>query len=225
MNRYQSSFLITSTIYAIVGFFAFFVFANALIIPDKAAEEITTISLSTVEVAQVQPEPTPPEPEPEPEPEPIIEKPTPIKKPEKPKKPKKEHIQEKPIEKVVENVVTPQPTQTAPVEEAPVKNVNPAQVHNLESAYLAKVKAKVEKNKVYPRVAKRLNQTGKVEVNFDVMKKGNVKNVKIVKKSKFDKLDEATLELLIKIATFEPIPDELNREVWNITIPVDYQIQ
>ncbi|RBQ29637.1 energy transducer TonB [Aliarcobacter vitoriensis] len=223
MNRYQSSFIITSITYAIVGFFAFFVFANAFVITDKATEEVTTISLATIEMAPPpEPEPTPPEPEPEPEP--VVEKPTPVKVPPKPKKPKKE---QKPIEKPVEKVVEAAPVQQeVPVADVPIKkNVNPAQTQNLENIYLAKVKAKVEKHKEYPRVAKRLNQTGKVEVNFDVFKKGHVKNVKIVKKSKFDKLDEATLELLIKIAMFEPIPDELDREVWNITIPVDYQIQ
>ncbi|WP_198305324.1 energy transducer TonB [Arcobacter vandammei] len=244
MSRYKSSFLITSTTYAIVGFLTFFVFANAFTIPEPQ-KDVTTISLAMVELTQAPPPmPTPPEPTP-PEPEPVVEKPTPVKVPDKPKKPKpkKEKPIEKPVEKVVEKVVeapivpvekfseNTAPIQpNIPIAEAPTKrNISSEQAKNLRDAYLARVKAKVEKHKVYPKAAKRLHQTGTVEVNFDVHKKGNVKNVRIAKHSKFEKLDEATMELLISIATFEPIPDELddelkNKEVWNITIPIVYQI-
>lgn len=90
--------------------------------------------------------------------------------------------------------------------------------------YLAKVKNKIEKNKVYPKVAKRLNQTGKVIVSFDILKDGKVTNIKIINKSKFEKLDEASIELLTNIGFFEAIPNELNKTVWNIQIPINYQI-
>ena len=81
-----------------------------------------------------------------------------------------------------------------------------------------------EKNKVYPKVAKRLNQTGKVIVSFDILKDGKVTNIKIINKSKFEKLDEASIELLTNIGFFEAIPNELNKTVWNIQIPINYQI-
>jgi len=200
MNRYQSSFLITSTIYAIVGFFAFFTFTNTFNIPNKTPQKVTTISLSTVEVAKSQPTP----------PKPIIEKkPTPIKKPKEPEK----------LHKVIEEEVV----ENNFIE--PIQSVSTAQMQNLENSYLSKVQEKVEKYKEYPRNAERLHQTGKVEVSFDILKSGHIQNVKIVKNSKFEKLDEATLKLLLKIAVFDPIPDDLDRTVWNITIPVAYDIQ
>ena len=104
------------------------------------------------------------------------------------------------------------------------ENSNNERNKNLESEYLAKVQAKIEKNKVYPKVAKRLNQTGKVIVSFDILKDGKVTNIKIINKSKFEKLDEASIELLTNIEFFEAIPNELNKTVWNIQIPINYQI-
>ena len=103
-------------------------------------------------------------------------------------------------------------------------NSNNERNKNLESEYLAKVKNKIEKNKVYPKVAKRLNQTGKVIVSFDILKDGKITNIKIIDKSKFEKLDEASIELLTNIEFFEAIPNELNKTVWNIQIPINYQI-
>ena len=103
-------------------------------------------------------------------------------------------------------------------------NSNNERNKNLESEYLAKVKNKIEKNKVYPKVAKRLNQTGKVIVSFDILKDGKITNIKIIHKSKFEKLDEASIELLTNIGFFEAIPNELNKTVWNIQIPINYQI-
>ena len=195
-----------------------------VVTPPKQEETITKISLSSVDVTVPEPVVEPIiEPEPEIIPEPIVERPTPIKKPPKPKK--KPHHQKppKPVEhqEVVENVPQVEPT-TEPTPKMP--KFSHAQVSNAKDRYLAKVHATVEKHKVYPRAAKRLNQTGKVHVNFDIMKNGKVKNVKIEKASKFEKLDEASVELLLAIAKFDEIPEELEKEIWNITIPIVYQI-
>lgn len=238
MSRYLNSFFLTLFLYSFMGATTYYILENVILTNDNKEDNITKISLSSVVLEQVpQVQPSPPEPEPEPEPivepepiiEPIIEKPVPIKKVEKPKpKPKPKPIQ-KPVEKVVETVqevYTPTVSNVKPVENmAPIKpTFSKAHIENLEAKYLAKVHATVEKNKVYPRAAKRLNQTGKVHVNFDILKNGKIQNVKIVQKSKFEKLDSASIELLLNIGHFEVIPDEINKSVWNITIPISYQI-
>lgn len=61
-------------------------------------------------------------------------------------------------------------------------------------------------------------------ISFDILKDGKVINVKIINKSKFEKLDEASIELITNIGFFEAIPNELNKTVWNIQIPINYQI-
>ncbi|WP_201523444.1 energy transducer TonB [Aliarcobacter butzleri] len=226
MNRYLNSFFITSGVYFIAAFFLFFVFADMLITPPAKEEIVTKISLNSVSIVEPQPvvEPTP---EPIVEPQPVIEKPKPVKN--KPEKPKKEH--KKPVEKIVQKeevtevvAAVPPPTKTPPKEEVSAPTINQNQIDTIETKYLAKVRATIEKNKIYPKAAKRLNQTGKVNVNFDILKSGEIKNVKVLGKSSFAKLDEASIELLIKISNFDEIPEELKKSVWNVTIPIDYSI-
>ena len=226
MNRYLNSFFITSGVYFIAAFFLFFVFADMLITPPAKEEIVTKISLNSVSIVEPQPvvEPTP---EPIVEPQPVIEKPKPVKN--KPEKPKKEH--KKPVEKIVQKeevaevvAAVPPPTKTEPKEEVSAPSINQNQIDTIETKYLAKVRATIEKNKIYPKAAKRLNQTGKVNVNFDILKNGEIRNVKVLGKSSFAKLDEASIELLIKISNFDEIPEELKKSVWNVTIPIDYSI-
>ncbi|MDN5081945.1 TonB family protein [Aliarcobacter butzleri] len=226
MNRYLNSFFITSGVYFIAAFFLFFVFADMLITPPAKEEIVTKISLNSVSIVEPQPvvEPTP---EPIVEPQPIIEKPKPVKN--KPEKPKKEH--KKPVEKIVQKeevaevvAAVPPPPKTEPKEEVSAPTINQNQIDTIETKYLAKVRATIEKNKIYPKAAKRLNQTGKVNVNFDILKNGEIRNVKVLGKSSFAKLDEASIELLIKISNFDEIPEELKKSVWNVTIPIDYSI-
>jgi periplasmic protein TonB len=237
MKRYLNSFFITSFLYSMVG--AIFLYAMSEIkIEPKKEEIITKISLNSVAVQKIEKKIVEPiiEQKPEPVIEKIVEKPAP-KVIEKPKKVEKVVKKEKPIEKIVEKPVekvaekteksieeNPVVTQTTPNTNPVIESISKAQIDSIEDAYLSKVKAKIEKNKVYPKIAKRLNQTGKVVVSFDILKDGKVINIRIIQNSKFEKLDEASIELLTKIGFFEAIPNELNKTVWNIQIPINYQI-
>jgi len=104
------------------------------------------------------------------------------------------------------------------------QEINPFKLKTLENEYLLKLKRLIEKNKTYPKRAKRLKQTGKVYLNFTIAKNGNINNIKIIKNSKYKRLNEAALKIIEEIKTFEPIPTELNKTNWNITVPIQYQI-
>ena len=242
MKRYLNSFFITSFIYLILAVMFINVISEISLETKKEEESITKISLNSVAIQKVEEVTKEIEKEIVTEPiiEKIVEKPAP-KVIEKPKKVEKKIVkQEKPIEKIVEKpapkvvekeneniekmAVAEQNEISTKQESIIQSNSNNERNKNLESEYLAKVQAKIEKNKVYPKVAKRLNQTGKVIVSFDILKDGKVTNIKIINKSKFEKLDEASIELLTNIGFFEAIPNELNKTVWNIQIPINYQI-
>ena len=246
MKRYLNSFFITSFIYLILAIMFINVISEISLETKKEEESITKISLNSVAIQKVEEVTKEIEKEIVTEPiiEKIVEKPAP-KVIEKPKKVEKKIVkQEKQIEKVVEKTPEKTPEKVVEKESENIEkmavaeqneistkqesiiqsNSNNERNKNLESEYLAKVKNKIEKNKVYPKVAKRLNQTGKVIVSFDILKDGKVTNIKIINKSKFEKLDEASIELLTNIGFFEAIPNELNKTVWNIQIPINYQI-
>ena len=242
MKRYLNSFFITSFIYLILAVMFINVISEISLETKKEEESITKISLNSVAIQKVEEVTKEIEKEIVTEQiiEKIVEKPAP-KVIEKPKKVEKKIVkQEKQIEKVVEKTpekviekeseniekmaVAEQNEISTKQESIIQSNSNNERNKNLESEYLAKVKNKIEKNKVYPKVAKRLNQTGKVIVSFDILKDGKITNIKIIHKSKFEKLDEASIELLTNIGFFEAIPNELNKTVWNIQIPINYQI-
>ena len=235
MNRYFSSFFITTILYLVISFFLFYMFADTVIIKEEPKE----IKISLKQIVEKQ-EPAlvvePVEEVPskteivEQNIEPLVEIPTPIKK--KIEKPKKEKVIEKkivekqdskPIQEV-EKVVNTTVVEKTTVEEKTTKQNNAEQIKNIENEYLGKVRNLIEQNKTYPKVARRLNQTGKVYVTFTVMKNGEIRNCKISNSSQFESLDEASINILNKIGSFESIPKELDKDSWEITIPIVYQI-
>ena len=161
MKRYLNSFFITIFLYSMVG--AIFLYAMREIkIEPKKEEIITKISLNSVAVQKIEKKIVEPiiEQKPEPVIEKIVEKPAP-KVIEKTKKVEKVVKKEKPIEKIVEKPVekvaekteksieeNPVVTQTTPNTNPVIESISKAQIDSIEDAYLSKVKAKIEKNKV-----------------------------------------------------------------------------
>lgn len=142
----------------------------------------------------------------------FIKKETPVKKIVHKKEPEK--IYEK---KVVEHKIQQKIKNKT-------KEIDLNRLKAIENEYLLKLKELIEKNKVYPNSAKKLNQTGKVYLNFTIAKNGSIENIVIMEKSKYRRLNKAAIEIINKIKQFEPIPDELHKSSWNITVPILYQI-
>ncbi|MBU0923884.1 energy transducer TonB [bacterium] len=213
---------------------------KVIVAQNKPAVNISKINLQNIVIKK-------PEPKVEPIIEKVIEKPLEIIKPipktqskniikeekKKEKKPEvKKKIHEKPLKKVeevkeqkeikeIEPQVLEQSTQKSIQKE---EIVDSSKIEALENEYLSKLRYLIEKNKIYPSSAKRLNQRGKVHLFFVISKDGQIKNVKIVKDSNFKRLNEAALEILSKINKFEPIPEKLNKNSWEITVPIIYEI-
>jgi protein TonB len=235
-HRYLNSFFITTILYLVVSFFFFYVFADTLVVEEKKQEQLK-ISLNSMMAVQ-EPTPTTQSTPSEPIIEPIIEKR--IDKPKKERKPEekksehkkhehKKHIKEPIVEKTTEFSETLKTNNEVaqnnkPIVDTPTNQTNSVQVENIETTYLSQIRSTIEKNKTYPKIAKRLNQTGKVYVTFLVTKDGVIKNCRINKSSNFESLDEASMEILMKIVSFEAIPKELNKDSWEITVPIVYQI-
>ena len=212
---------------------------KVVVAQNKPAANISKINLKNVVIKKPEPKV---EPVVEPIVEKIIEKPLPetkskniVKQEKKKIKNKKEvkKVEKKILEKVekteevkVEQKAEPIVQEMASKEVIKQENtIDPSQIQALEDEYLSKLRYIIEKNKIYPQSAKRLNQMGKVHVNFIISKDGQIKNIKIVKDSNYQRLNDAALEILAKINKFEPIPSELNKNSWEITVPIVYQIK
>ena len=211
---------------------------KVVVAQNKPAVNISKINLKNVVIKKPEPKV---EPVVEPIVEKIIEKPLPetksknIVKQEKKKEKKIKEVKKvekkvlKEVEKTqevkVEQKAEPQVQELASKEVLKQKDtIDPSQIEALEDEYLSKLRYLIEKNKIYPQSAKRLNQMGKVHVCFVISKDGQIKDVKVVKDSNYKRLNDAALEILAKINRFEPIPEKLNKNSWEITVPIVYQI-
>ncbi len=231
-NKKSLLVILTLTISAHLLLFANLKVTEEVELPAEPPAQVTKINLQNVVLKK-----------PEPVVQPVIEKPVEIKPLPKTEsknkikqvKKKEHHKKEKKVEKKVEKKieeikeVKQEIKEVVPLESSSdiksvEKDIDPSLKDALENEYLAKIRMLIEKNKIYPKSAKRLNQMGKVHVCFVVSKDGQIKNVRIVKKSSFEKLDEAAIEILTKISNFEPIPEKLNKNSWEITVPIVYQI-
>ena len=211
---------------------------KVVVAQNKPAANISKINLKNVVIKKPEPKV---EPVVEPIVEKIIEKPLPetksknIVKQEKKKEKKIKEVKKvekkvlKEVEKTqevkVEQKTEPIVQEMASKEVIKQENtIDASQIEALEDEYLSKLRYLIEKNKIYPQSAKRLNQMGKVHVCFVISKDGQIKDVKVVKDSNYKRLNEAALEILAKINRFEPIPEKLNKNSWEITVPIVYQI-
>lgn len=209
---------------------------KVVVAQNKPAPNISKINLKNVVIKKPEPKV---EPVIEPIVEKIIEKPLPetksknIVKQEKKKEKKIKKVEKKIVKEIEKTQEVKVEQKTEPIvqemasQEVVKKEdiVDPSQIQALEDEYLSKLRYVIEKNKIYPQSAKRLNQMGKVHVNFVISKDGQIKNIKIVKDSNYQRLNDAALEILAKINKFEPIPEKLNKNSWEITVPIVYQIK
>lgn len=217
MNRYFSSFFITTILYLIGTIFLFYTFADILIVEEKKQEELK-ISLNHVMVQQEQ---TSAQPVSEPiiEPEPLVEVPTPIKK--KIEKPKKESIQKKvakePIIEKVQNF--PEPKQNTLIEEKPL-NTKPQIDEKKEylDKNLALIRSLINENVKYPSKAKKLSIEGIVVVKFKILEDGSVENIQIIEGHAL--LRNSTIEAIEEASKSFP-KSEMSIE---IQIPIEYKI-
>lgn len=195
------------------------------------------------------PEPvvTPPEPPKPVEPPKPIEKPKPVEKPkpiEKPvEKPKpKPKPTPKPVKKpepepqVVQAPPTPAPPtptppspQPSPTPSKTSSNLPPSGAETVGEFNFAtsvgderfsKIQRAIQKHHKYPKRAQKMRHQGVVEVSFVFKKDGSVRDVKVIKSSGFETLDEAAVELINRAAPDFPT---LDRD-YVIKIPVKYNI-
>lgn len=112
-----------------------------------------------VPIPEPEPEPIPepePKPAPEPEPEPIVE-PEPVPEP----------VAQNEPEPVIEEAPPPAP------------KVDAEKIEMEKQRYLTEVMDIIEKNKYYPRSARRRGMEGVVRVSFTILSEGNIKSLKV----------------------------------------------
>jgi len=94
--------------------------------------------------------------------------------------------------------------------------------YNILDLYKAELRAKIDQNKYYPTMSRRLGQTGTVVVAFTLLEDGNIVNVRIDKPSQFERLNVSALDAVKKVERFKPIPKEAGDNKMDIKVPVKF---
>ncbi|MFK2822319.1 TonB family protein [Arcobacter sp. YIC-80] len=152
----------------------------------------------------------------------------PIKKKTIKKKSKIKKVKKK-IQKPIEKIVKKEPIKQTNKIVNPQKQVNKQKIkeeqNKLKTQYLYALRAKINENKHYPRISKRLKEQGISTISFRVLKNGNFINIKISKSSKKKRLDKAALDAIISTNSFIPFYKKINVAYMDITIPIEFKIQ
>lgn len=94
----------------------------------------------------------------------------------------------------------------------------------LEEAYKSALRREIAAHRHYPTLARRLGQEGRVEVGFEVLADGRLRNVRIVASSGHGRLDAAAVETVERLGRFRPLPAEIQRERWPLVVPLDFHL-
>jgi len=192
-HRNLISFLTTTILYMLLFGSYFYLMHNYLITDQRAQDSAVQLSLTEFipevipEAEEVEEEVVEEKPEPEPEPEPII---------------KEEPVIEEAVPEPVVPKVIPKPAvkKPEPKKKKPKKKVKKKkrkkhsavnrnrgvkrQGSGRESTrskhrFLAMVRQKINRNKSYPRIAKKRGMQGSVKVRFTILRNGNVGHISI----------------------------------------------
>lgn len=94
-----------------------------------------------------------------------------------------------------------------------------------EANYYAKLSAHLNRKKRYPKEAKKARQQGVVTVRFTVHSDGRISATSIRKSSGHALLDQATIELMQRVAPLPKFPRSMTRDSVTISLPIDYSLR
>ena len=208
----------------------FFIHIHVKVTP--ATDKQVKISLNTFvppSAPLVAPAPVPSAP-PTPQPEPVvvppkpIEKPKPIDKPKPIEKPKP--VVDESTQKVDETPMTTSNTSSTSTSVKP--SAPPAPIvgeFNFSSSVgdekFAQIQRAIQKHHKYPKKALKMRRQGIVEVKFYLQMNGDITDIKVVKSSGTEVLDEAAIETIRNASKDFPTLEKN----YIITIPVVYNIK
>lgn len=90
--------------------------------------------------------------------------------------------------------------------------------------YAKVIKERVQRNWQYPRQAKEDLIEGKLTVMFSLNPGGHLLEVRIIKPSGFEILDQGAIQGITRAAPFPPIPTHINVKRLNVVASFDYRL-
>ncbi|HLW56962.1 MAG TPA: energy transducer TonB [Bacteriovoracaceae bacterium] len=108
------------------------------------------------------------------------------------------------------------------VQETIISSADTQAIEDIRSLYKAQLRSKIEENKYYPPISRRLGQQGTVVVAFTLLKDGHIIDVKVDSPCQYERLNASALEAVRKVKRFMPIPSELGESRMDIKVPLKF---
>lgn len=241
------SIAISTLLHLIIGVFVVYSVETLSTSPQAKVMPITIVALASTPKT----EPRPPKPVQKKEIQKKLLKPKPKVKKPKPKpvvkpveKPIVKKIEEspKPVAKKIQSSTAVKAEPVVKPESEPVENasesiepvvveqtsepeISSSERKNIKNDYLRSIYQSIATLKVYPRNARKLRQSGTVQVTFTVLADGTITNILLSDTSGFRILDNAAKQILETLAKVAAIPKELNEESMTIALPLEYKLE
>jgi periplasmic protein TonB len=175
-------------------------------------------------------------PQPKPEPEPQAAKAEPVLQ-----SPKSETVTPPPAPKKVVAAPPPKTTEPPPPNPNPNARIGEEWFHATLPAeqqaslpapgltgpaprYLALIRAQLEKNKMYPRIAQMRHLEGSVVVEFIIDRSGHVLRHAVSQSSGHSVLDQEADAIITRSDPLPPMPPELMGDVLRVVVPIDFNL-
>jgi len=97
-------------------------------------------------------------------------------------------------------------------------------ISKIEQSYKAAILKKVDENKIYPPVARRLGHDGRVLVSFTIKSDGSISDLSSIEGTKHSELIKAALDSVRHSSPFNPIPVELNVSQLRISFWITFEL-
>jgi len=206
------------------------IFFIPLTLPNKSKKKSFKRTNSSINIKLVEPKIEVKNPKPKPKKKKILKKKKPIKKKVLKKKivPKKVVPKPTPIpdpEPIVEEKPEPPVVEEPVVEEEPeVKQESSTSNASKIDAYFALIYEEINKNKYYPKKARRFHQEDTIGVSFTIGADGRVSAFKILEESRYKILNKAVQKMFKKMQKFAKPP--LGAKVpLEMTIEINFNLE
>ena len=93
-----------------------------------------------------------------------------------------------------------------------------------EDRYLYELKKLLERRKSYPMMARKMGHVGTVTMRFTLKADGTIVGSEIVNKAPYETLNQAAVSLVQSINGMKPFPQEIRKDSWSITVPIEYTL-
>jgi len=106
-----------------------------------------------------------------------------------------------------------------------IKEVSLFEQNRALKEYMRYVSDTINKNKFYPKLAKKMGIEGECKIALKIISSGNIADFHLVQKSSYDAFNKTALEIIKRIGKFKPFPSRLQKKDLILEIPLRYNLK